>query len=73
MLEEKKSIPEIQVFRHRELAQYTELQQQAEDVDTMELDTARHAIRSDKEREAVIISYSRSIRLFRIAESISTV
>ena len=34
------------------LAQYTELQQQAVDMDTMELDAARHAIRSDKELEA---------------------
>ncbi len=33
------------------LAQYTELQQQAVDMDTMELESARHAIRSDKERE----------------------
>ena len=35
------------------LAQYTELQQQAADMDTAELDTARHAIRADKEIEAV--------------------
>ena len=34
------------------LAQYTELQQQAADMDAMELDAARHAIRPDKEREA---------------------
>ena len=33
------------------LAQYTELQQQAADMDAMELDTARHVIRPDKERE----------------------
>ena len=33
------------------LAQYAELQQQAADMDAMELDTARHAIRSDKEWE----------------------
>ena len=33
------------------LAQYIELQQQAADMDTMKLDTARYAIRSDKERE----------------------
>ena len=33
------------------LAQYSELQQQAADMDAMELDTARHAIRPDKERE----------------------
>ena len=33
------------------LAQYTELQQQAADMDVMELDTARHAIRPNKERE----------------------
>ena len=33
------------------LAQYTELQQQATDMDAMELDTARHAIRPGKERE----------------------
>ena len=35
------------------LAQYTELQQQAADMDAMELDTARHAIRPDKEYETV--------------------
>ena len=35
------------------LAQYTELQQQAVDMDALELDTACHAIRSDKERETV--------------------
>lgn len=35
------------------LAQYTELQQQAEGMDDMELDTARHAIRPDKEYETV--------------------
>ena len=34
------------------LAQYAELQQQAADMDAMELDAARHAIRSDKELEA---------------------
>ena len=34
------------------LAQYSELQQQAADMDAMELDAARHAIRPDKEREA---------------------
>ena len=34
------------------LTQYAELQQQATDMDAMELDTARHAIRPDKEREA---------------------
>lgn len=34
------------------LMQYTELQQQAADMDAMELDAARHAIRPDKEREA---------------------
>ncbi len=33
------------------LAQYTELQQQAADMDAMELDTVRHAIRFSKERE----------------------
>jgi len=33
------------------LAQYAELQQQAADMDAMELDTARHAIRPDKEQE----------------------
>ena len=33
------------------LAQYTELQQQAADMEAMELDTARHAIRPGKERE----------------------
>ena len=33
------------------LVQYSELQQQAADMDAMELDTARHAIRPDKERE----------------------
>ena len=33
------------------LAQYSELQQQAADMDAMELDTARHAIRSGKERK----------------------
>ena len=35
------------------LAQYSELQQQAADMDAMELDTARHAIRPDKEYEMV--------------------
>ena len=35
------------------LAQYTELQQQAADTDAIELDTACHAIRSDKEWETV--------------------
>ena len=35
------------------LTQYTELQQQATDMDAMELDTARHAVRSSKERETV--------------------
>lgn len=35
------------------LAQYTELQQQAANMDTIELDVARHAIRPDKERETV--------------------
>ena len=35
------------------LAQYTELQQQAVDMDAMELDAARHAIRSDKEYEVL--------------------
>jgi len=35
------------------LTQYTELQQQAADMDAVELDTARHAIRSSKERETV--------------------
>ena len=34
------------------LTQYTELQQQAADMDAVELDAARHAIRSDKELEA---------------------
>ncbi len=33
------------------LAQYTELQQQVADMDAMELDTARHAIRPGKKRE----------------------
>ena len=33
------------------LAQYAELQQQAADMDAMEVDAARHAIRPDKERE----------------------
>ena len=33
------------------LAQYTELQQQAADMDVVELDAARHVIRSGKERE----------------------
>ena len=33
------------------LAQYTELQQQAADMDAMELEAARHAIRPGKERE----------------------
>lgn len=33
------------------LAQYTELQQQAADMDALELDTTCHAIRPDKERE----------------------
>ena len=33
------------------LAQYTELQRQAADMDAIELDTARHAIRSNKDRE----------------------
>ena len=35
------------------LAQYSKLQQQAADMDAMELDAVRHAIRSDKERETV--------------------
>ena len=35
------------------LAQYTELQQQSADMDTIELDTARHAIRPDKEYETL--------------------
>ena len=35
------------------LAQYTELQQQAADMDALELDTTCHAIRPDKERETV--------------------
>ena len=35
------------------LAQYTELQQQAPDMDAMELNAARQAIRPDKERETV--------------------
>ena len=35
------------------LAQYNELQQQAADMDTTELDTARHTIRADMEREAM--------------------
>jgi len=33
------------------LTQYAELQQQASDMDVVELNTARHAIRSSKERE----------------------
>ncbi len=35
------------------LVQYTELQQQSADMDTIELDTARHAIRPDKEYETL--------------------
>ena len=35
------------------LAQYTELQQQSADIDAIELDTARHAIRPDKEYETL--------------------
>ena len=35
------------------LAQYTELQQQAADMDVLELDTTCHAIRPDKEWETV--------------------
>ena len=35
------------------LAQYDELQQQATDMDAMELDTTRQAIRPDKEHEVV--------------------
>ena len=35
------------------LAQYTELQQQSADMDTIELDTARHAIHPDKEYETL--------------------
>ena len=35
------------------LAQYAELQQQSADVDTIELNTARHAIRPDKEHETL--------------------
>ena len=35
------------------LAQYAELQQQTADADPMELDTARQAIRSDKEHEVM--------------------
>ena len=47
--QEKKYTAELNVA----LAQYTELQQQTADMDAMELDTACHAIRSDKEREIV--------------------
>ena len=43
----KKYVAELEAA----LAQYTELQQQTADMDAMELDTARYAIRSDKERE----------------------
>ena len=43
----KKYVAELEAA----LAQYTELQQQAADMDAMELDTARHAIRPSKERE----------------------
>ena len=45
----KKYVAELEAA----LAQYTELQQQAVDMDALELDTACHAIRSDKERETV--------------------
>ena len=43
----KKYVAELEAA----LAQYTELQQQAADMDAIELDTACHTIRSDKERE----------------------
>ena len=45
--QEKKYTAELNVA----LAQYSELQQQAADMDAMELDAARHAIRPGKERE----------------------
>lgn len=35
------------------LAQYSELQQQTKDIDSIELDTARQAIRPNRERETV--------------------
>ena len=45
----KKYVAELEAA----LAQYTELQQQAADMDAIELDTTCHAIRSDKEWETV--------------------
>ena len=45
--QEKKYVAELEAA----LAQYTELQQQAADMDAIELNTACHAIRPDKERE----------------------
>ena len=45
--QEKKYTAELDVA----LAQYTVLQQQAADMDAMELEAARHVIRPDKERE----------------------
>ena len=45
--QEKKYTAELDMA----LAQHTELQQQAVDMDAMELDAARYAIRPDKERE----------------------
>lgn len=65
LLEEKKTMPALQVFQQRELAQkiatlldaalmqYTELQQQAADMDAMELKVARHAIQPDVEHKTV--------------------
>lgn len=45
--QEEKYTAEVDVV----LAQYTELQQQAADMDAMEVDIARQDIRTDKERE----------------------
>ena len=45
--QEKKYVAELEAA----LAQYTELQQQAANMDAIELNTACHAIRPDKERE----------------------
>ena len=54
------------------LAQYTELQQKAADMDTTELDTARQALRPDKEREMVQrlqAAYGKKFDLGTLAQS----
>ena len=54
------------------LTQYAELQQQAADMDAMELDAARHAIRPDKERETaqrMQAAYDKKFDLGTLAQS----